>query len=283
MKLLLCLATIGLAALTAHATERSNDSIVCHISGTVVDRPESKLVIISEAGTDIRVNQFSVAEINDGTFSYTIKDSVPRAYQIIFDDELKQGCWLNRYFYSGNGDVEITCNNNDNEFDNHSIISNISENILEKKYAERIKNLFQAKQNYLLQKIDSLYECNAAYLPELQSLNEKIEKMEPGAERDSIADVLRNLYKGPKEKKYSEEYMNYSNQLIDIYSQRDFERRHFIADNPSLAGLYEIKNTLLNGEFYTWADLPDYIRIFDTVYKKKYAGSSLYKRNRCDN
>ncbi|MDE6267630.1 MAG: AhpC/TSA family protein [Muribaculaceae bacterium] len=267
MKRFLCFATIGLVALATRATEQSNDSITCHITGTVIDRPESKSVIISEANTDSRIHKYATAEIIDGTFSYTIKDSVPRAYQIRFDDELENGSWLNRYFYSGNGDVEITCYNNDDEFDSKKIISNISENILENEYTERIKALFQAKQNYLSQKFDSLYECNAALSPELQNLHETIEKMEPSAERDSITGVLREFYRGPREIIYSEEYMDYENQLIDIYRQRDAMRRQFIADNPSLAGLFEIKNTLFYSKYYTWADIPDYIRIFETFYK----------------
>lgn len=100
MNLLFCLATIGFASLTAHATEQPNDSITCHVTGTVIDRPESKSMILIEAKSDLKVNKYDIAEINDGIFSFTIKDTVPRAYQIIFDDELKNNGWLNRYFYS---------------------------------------------------------------------------------------------------------------------------------------------------------------------------------------
>lgn len=50
-KLLLATAA-ALSFLNAEAV--SSDSIVCHITGTVVDRPESKLALLMEYGTDMR-------------------------------------------------------------------------------------------------------------------------------------------------------------------------------------------------------------------------------------
>ena len=47
----------------------SAQSITCHITGEVEDKAE-KEVILSEMGTDMRVNNHIVIGIKDGRFSY---------------------------------------------------------------------------------------------------------------------------------------------------------------------------------------------------------------------
>ncbi|MDE6480355.1 MAG: hypothetical protein K2L45_08790, partial [Muribaculaceae bacterium] len=78
---------LAMSFMTAIAAGYQNDSIICHISGTVVDRPDSKYAILLEAGKDYRTSPCIPIPIVDGKFSYTLKDDMPRVYDLTFDDE----------------------------------------------------------------------------------------------------------------------------------------------------------------------------------------------------
>ncbi|MDE6552328.1 MAG: redoxin domain-containing protein [Muribaculaceae bacterium] len=72
---------------------------------------------------------------------------------------------------------------------------------------------------------------------------------------------------------YSKEYLEYAKELTDIYYKSDLMKRNFISENPSLFGLYSIKEALMRGGGVSDdMDIPAYEDVFETIYKERFPG-----------
>ncbi len=241
-----------------------NDSIECHISGTLVDRPDTKSVYIIEAGKDLRVNGSVKVPVVDGKYEYTLHDDMPRAYEVFFDDEMRRGNMRIRQFFTGNGDVEIISHAPGKE-DNDSMRSDIADNLLAEQWRKIELREFMPRLSQFSSKIDSLYEHNAALRPEVLRLDEEFAAMQPGAKRDSVNDLRMSYYRGPRENCYTEEYMDCERLGLEILKELDSAHRTFIMQHPSLYGLYMLKYAIPSKRS-DYMDIPAYIGIFETAY-----------------
>lgn len=244
------------------------NDVTCKVYGEVIGRPESKEALIFKAGTDFRVTGFEkVLPIADGEFSCTLKDSVTFAYQVVFDDELINGSWRIRHFYSGNGDVRLSYHD-EKHADDDCIDSDIVDNVLANRLSRVEKTEYLAVQNGLYARIDSLFECNGVYSKEYQALAERMATLQPGQELDSLRTLAGTKMKRSREDCYSTEYLNYEKQLKEIYAKVDSVKRVIISESPSVYGLSCIKEAFFNAKFgHDWNDIQSYKRIFYDVYK----------------
>ncbi len=260
--------------------EQPKDSITCYVYGELIDRPETTGAMIIEAGKDFRVHDYITVPVTDGKFSYTIHDAVPKAYEVIFDDELKRGSWRVRNFFSGNGTVNLFCHNKANA-DKDSVASDIPDNILATKFNDMKNSEIQVEEKRLQSLIDSLFQANRAYTEEVQELQDKLKSLPKGPERDSIRAEVGGRFKEARENPnsrseyYSEEYLKYEKELADLYSRSDRMKRNFISENPSLYGLSCIKQALMYKGWSAWLDVPAYEEIFETTYKNSFPGHPL--------
>ena len=115
-----------------------------------------------EAGKDFRIHPSIEVPVVDGKFSYTLHDTIPLAYEVIFDDELKRGSWRIRNFFSGNGNVKLFYHNRE-KADDDRVISDIRDNTLAEKFTKMKNNEFQEEQNRLYALIDTLYKNTTVY------------------------------------------------------------------------------------------------------------------------
>lgn len=271
------IACIGINAITsvsAFCAYGSVDSTTCIITGTVIDRPKTKSAMIVEANKDFRIHPPVNVPVVDGKFSYIIHDTVPRAYQVIFDDE--RATWQNRYFFTGEGNIELFYHNEE-KVDDDLIVSDISDNILAEKFSDMEKAEIKVERDSLYALIDSLYENNAVHSPDIQALYDKLNNMPQGHERDSVMDVVGRRFMESRQnsyahsKFYSKEYLEYEKELNELFYKADTMKRNFISENPSLYGLFSIKDAIMyavdaNGRI----DIPAYEDIFKTVYKDRF-------------
>lgn len=256
---------IAMSVLPVQAAPQTNDSITCHITGVAGKHSGSTRAILIEAEKNFRIHPVIPVPVTDGRYSYTLRDDMPRVYQVIFEDELNRGGWTDRFFSTGNGNVEIIGNDDDNDYYVDSIASDIPDNITANELSRIEKEVTQTVLPALYATMDSLDECGKAYIPALQSIKEEYNAMEPCEKRDSLATLMREYFKGPKEERYSAEYLDCENKVLDLFRKMDASQREYIAANPSLYGLFTIKKAI---SYHTsWQDIPDYIRIFETVYK----------------
>lgn len=266
---------IGISAL---AQGQPKDSITCIIKGTVIDRPETTTAMIIEAGKDFRIHDYITVPVIDGKFSYILHDTIPMAYDVIFDDELKRGTWRIRNFFSGNGEVNLFYHNRD-KADGDSVASTITDNMLAEKFSEMKKAAIQDEVKKLYALIDTLYKNKTVYSKEVQELYDKLESLPKGHERDSIMDLVGRRFKESCEnsyahsKFYTKEYLEYEKELTDLYFKSDLMKRNLISENPSLYGLYSIKEALMReNDAGGWLDITSYEDIFETIYKERFSG-----------
>lgn len=148
MEKYLLLMAFAMTLSVAKANENQKDSIVCQVYGTVIDRPETTEAIIIEADKDFRIHTPITIPVVDGKFSYTILDSIPRAYEVIFDDEMQRGSWRMKYFYSGNGEVNLYYHNQE-KADENCVVSDILDNVLASKFMEKRNSEIQEEEKQL--------------------------------------------------------------------------------------------------------------------------------------
>ncbi len=257
---------IAMSVLAAEASPQKNDSITCQITGFAGKHSGAAHALLIEADKDFRIHPVIPVPMTDGRYSYTLRDDMPRVYQVIYEDELSSGGWTDRYFATGNGSVQLIGNDSDDDYYVDSIASDIPDNLIANELMRKEKEMTQTVLPALFATLDSLARCGKAYSPTMQSVEDEYNATEPGEKRDSLAELRRSYFRGPKTQCYSAEYLDCENKMLDLYREVDASQRAFIAGNPSLYGLFIIKSTI---SFPTsWQDVPDYIRIFETVYKE---------------
>ncbi len=241
------------------------DSIICKISGTLVDRPDSKFAILLEEGKDYRTSPSISIPIIEGKFSYTLKDDMPRVYALTFDDEYTSGRLKVRNFFTGNGSVELTCGKNDNnKFGPFK--SDIHDNILYLNIEETLDDKYIGQIYTIKDKISQLLEDETAYTQEVRTLLKKMEGAESDEEKAQLKDQLSQYRKGPKGKMFSPQYLELEEKFHEIVWSRDSLKRQLISDTPSLVGLHYIKSAIQSNND-SWEDIPGYIELFERMYK----------------
>ena len=108
--------------------------IKCTIQGTVVGRPDSKMLRLSKKGENDRAVETIKINIENGFFSYDLKAPYSEIYTLTFEDELQNGVWMPIPFYATNDSVKFRLHTQD-DFYKNTISSGDRENhvIMEKK------------------------------------------------------------------------------------------------------------------------------------------------------
>lgn len=82
------------------------DSIFTHIDVRIEGMPEVKTALLMESGGDFRFDIISEAKFVDGHCSFDYVSDCQREMEILFDDELRKGCWLTKKFYAEGDTVD---------------------------------------------------------------------------------------------------------------------------------------------------------------------------------
>ena len=84
-----------------------NAPVVTVIRGEVIDRPESRQMLLLREGDDPRIHAVYIP-ITDGKFEYILTTAQEGAYDLIFEDEIRRGSWRNIVFFAENDTVRLT-------------------------------------------------------------------------------------------------------------------------------------------------------------------------------
>ncbi len=80
-KTYLILAAIALSSISGAAQTAKN---ITRIEGTAVNYPKCETLLVSETGTDVRINKNDTIQVVDGRFSYDlITEGTPTVYEIV--------------------------------------------------------------------------------------------------------------------------------------------------------------------------------------------------------
>lgn len=162
-----------------------------HIEGTVEDRPQVSWLILSESGSDHRVNKSIIIPVRDGRFHYDLYSDGDRYYELTPGIELMRGSWSFAQFYpekepvvikfpsaQSNGLIEVTGGPNTTDI-------MLWTQTLNELWKTRIGNSDIEKH------IMELYESDRLFTPEFADFRKHAHEMSP----DSAQAIYQRLQK----------------------------------------------------------------------------------------
>lgn len=161
--------------------------ITCHLSGVVVDRPQSKTLKMTKAGQDLRFDGVNIP-ITDGKFDYKFSAEAEEIYELAFDDELNEGAWRPIAFCAESGTIEFMLHPME-EFTKNTIKGGLEND----KIVQRNEFARKLSQEHFSTPDGNRrfppYSREERLTPEAISLMNRIEAMERSKMRDSLQSI----------------------------------------------------------------------------------------------
>lgn len=210
---------------------------VTTLKGKVIDRPNSKNLLLVKAFDDVRFDKIASIPIVEGKFEYTLNSDEILAYELIFEEEFYNGSMKPITFFSEN--TSLTIKLNDFElFENNEIIGgkvnenyqNFQNRVFDDFY-EKVKVIRDEYKNIPHDKMLSdayndvrrklknakTQEERVPLYKEMEDLREKgLDKSELGKEREAKGKVLFDEFTNLKYK-----YINNKLDIVSFYMLMD--------------------------------------------------------------
>ncbi len=160
----------------------------CIIIGEVLDRPDSKELLLTKENADPRVNAVSIPVI-DGRFQYSFNAEQVESYALIFNDELEKGAFRPILFFAESDTLYFSLYPQ-NQYDRNNIQGGVLNRAL-KAYTQKQDELFGLTE--LGRKKEALMKENRYLTEEAQSLLTAMEQAENRSIRDSLSQIGRKM------------------------------------------------------------------------------------------
>ncbi len=192
---------LGVLALLVSCTEQSTKPVQCHITGTVIDRPESKVLeLYTHIDGEAAASSRPVAEIKirDGKFAYDLVLDEADYCTLSFAEEKARGSWFPIHFIADGDTVRLTLYPDAEE---HRI-EGTGATAEFQGYKERLALLNEA----YYEKVDSLDECNAYNSEAYSALIAQLETTDQRS--DAFKALVEQFNAMPDEEKLTETAFN---------------------------------------------------------------------------
>lgn len=192
---------LGVLALLVSCTEQSTKPVQCHITGTVIDRPESKVLeLYTHIDGEAAASSRPVAEIKirDGKFAYDLVLDEADYCTLSFAEEKARGSWFPIHFIADGDTVRLTLYPDAEE---HRI-EGTGATAEFQGYKEQLALLNKA----YYEKVDSLDECNAYNSEAYTALIAQLETTDQRS--DAFKALVEQFNAMPDEEKLTETAFN---------------------------------------------------------------------------
>lgn len=192
---------LGVLALLVSCTEQSTKPVQCHITGTVIDRPESKVLeLYTHIDGEAAASSRPVAEIKirDGKFAYDLVLDEADYCTLSFAEEKARGSWFPIHFIADGDTVRLTLYPDAEE---HRI-EGTGATAEFQGYKEQLALLNEA----YYEKVDSLDECNAYNSEAYSALIAQLETTDQRS--DAFKALVEQFNAMPDEEKLTETAFN---------------------------------------------------------------------------
>ncbi|MBX2970121.1 MAG: redoxin domain-containing protein [Cyclobacteriaceae bacterium] len=212
----------------------------CTIKGEIIDR-NSKVLLIhrySEGYNSFKENQTKIP-IKKGRFEYTFSYTEPEAYELIFEDEAKQGTWIAIPFFPTNGIVEFKLHPKD-QWERNTITGGQLNDEL-KAYQQYTNQLFDKRMNELMKIQTELTEKNEYNSAAYEELRQRL-KATKANDQDAKALIYQEMDELQKtHARYTEKAKRLFVDPYDSLSRAEHVIKYeYIRTNVSLASYYLI-------------------------------------------
>ena len=267
MKNLIKKIAIGFAVFVLPLQPLVAQNMKCVLKGEVIDRPESRYLVLLKDREDFRITDGVQIPIQDGTFEYVLNCDFEEMYQFIFLDEMEKSSWRPIKFFSENGTVNFKLYPQ-NEWLKNKIEGgalNTDYYALEKNAHEIIVPLYEE----LSAKRELLHKEGKMTSPEAQEIYEKLKT----AKNDELNGLYRELEKLRNERR---------DLTPEGLALQDEDKRTFLIyrdmkwkyaqENPTIAGYEIVMDATWSAAHSSFIkqDIEPIIEIYNTVYAKKY-------------
>jgi thiol-disulfide isomerase/thioredoxin len=246
----LCLLIVSVLLISSSAPP--NGSKQATLRGVIIDRPQSTLLLLVKQGEDFRINAIQIPII-DGKFEYVFDFEYEEQYELVFDDEQRQGAWRPVPFFMEQGVINFILYSTD-VFNREACRFN--ENMVE---GGEFNNAFQSFIVESRNKIQPLYdilnvgnarlrEDNKYYTLEAQSLLDRIDKSDNDEERSALFDKFHRL-------RFESSHITQAAKMLEdsIHQEVNRVRIQHIKENLNLVGysalLSEVSNLIQRNRF----------------------------------
>ena len=192
---------LGVLALLVSCTEQSTKPVQCHITGTVIDRPESKVLeLYTHIDGEAAASSRPVAEIKirDGKFAYDLVLDEADHCTLSFAEEKARGSWFPIHFIADGDTVRLTLYPDAEE---HRI-EGTGATAEFQGYKEQLALLNEA----YYEKVDSLDNCNAYNSEAYSALIAQLETTDQRS--DAFKALVEQFNAMPDEEKLTETAFN---------------------------------------------------------------------------
>ncbi len=192
---------LGVLALLVSCTEQSTKPVQCHITGTVIDRPESKVLeLYTHIDGEAAASSRPVAEIKirDGKFAYDLALDEADYCTLSFAEEKARGSWFPIHFIADGDTVRLTLYPDAEE---HRI-EGTGATAEFQGYKEQLALLNEA----YYEKVDSLDDCNAYNSEAYTALIAQLETTDQRS--DAFKALVEQFNAMPDEEKLTETAFN---------------------------------------------------------------------------
>jgi len=242
---------------------KSTAAIHCLIKGEVIDRPQSSRLILIKSGGDDRISALYIP-IKNGKFEYELNCQNLEAYDLIFNDERRNGRWRPITFFAEQGIVSFKLFPMDLFFNN--VIKGGQLNGEYTQYLANRDSLFQLSARK--EQENSLKNNNKYYSEVAMNLRKQMEATKDKLVLDSLQILGNKLYESGEI--YTPEAKNLEKQSQEMsLKSRDWELK-CIQENNSLVGYYLLINRMEAALDHFKEDIPECIELYHSIYAKKY-------------
>lgn len=193
--------TLCVVALLISCTEQAAKPVQCHITGTVIDRPESKVLeLYTHIDGEAAASSRPVAEIKirDGKFAYDLSLDEADYCTLSFAEEKARGSWFPIHFIADGDTVRLTLYADKRE---HRI-----EGVGATAEFQGYKELLALLNEAYYEKVDSLDDCNAYNSEAYTALITQLEETDQSS--DAFKALIEQLNAMSDEEKLTEVALN---------------------------------------------------------------------------
>jgi thiol-disulfide isomerase/thioredoxin len=210
----------------------------CTIKGEIIYR-NSKVLLIRRYSEGFRsfTNNQTKIPIKKGRFEYTFSYTEPEAYELIFEDEFKQGTWKAIPFFPTNGIIEFKLHPKD-QWELNTITGGQLNDEL-KAYQQYMSRLFDKSKNEVHKVAADLVEKNEYNSAAFEELRGRLKTI-----KDQETRTLIDLEMAEMEKTHARYTEKAKRMFIDPYDSivrlEHLAKYEYIRTHVSLASYYHI-------------------------------------------
>ena len=242
--------------------------IHCRIEGKTENPAYTRMMLMPE-GADTRVTEWISIPVRNGRFSYDFYTDEINMYSVTPWSDRIIGAMFFESFFSEAGKVNFTFYSLDKHPEMYSETP-LNKELL--RFKQDTDSLFMIPLRLEDRRLKEEGKIESA---EMKALKRLIDETKDEAKRKELRKQAGQLYESGKA--YSADYEEFQKKSIDIYKEYQTYTLNYIRANPTLVGLYLLKEQVQGMVRGLKLPVEPYLKVYKDVFTQKYPTSKLTK------